>query len=107
MNLPFTTEQFLGVFASYNHAVWPLQILLNILAIVVIVLAVKRVHFSGKWISSILGMLWLWTGLVYHMAFFAKINPAAFLFGALLVAGLVGTTVMLVTSWRTRKASAS
>jgi len=26
--LPFTTDQFLGIFADYNGAVWPAQILI-------------------------------------------------------------------------------
>ena len=33
MNIPFTIEQFLGVFEKYNIAVWPMQILLVVLAI--------------------------------------------------------------------------
>jgi hypothetical protein len=32
-------------------------------------------------IAGILAFLWLWTGLAYHIAFFADINPAAKLFG--------------------------
>jgi hypothetical protein len=26
-NLPFTREQFLGMFEAYNQAIWPVQIL--------------------------------------------------------------------------------
>ena len=32
MNLPFTVEQFLRIFEKYNRAVWPMQVLLVILA---------------------------------------------------------------------------
>jgi|WetSurMetagenome_2_1015567.scaffolds.fasta_scaffold1055146_2 hypothetical protein len=34
MNLPFTIDQFLGVFISYNTSIWPVQIALNALALV-------------------------------------------------------------------------
>ena len=29
--LPFTREQFLAVFVAYNKAVWPAQVLANLL----------------------------------------------------------------------------
>ena len=85
MTLPFTVEQFLGVFRSYNTSVWPLQIVLNLLAIAVIVLAIARRPYSARWISIILGILWVWTGAIYHIAYFSTINPAAYGFGALCI----------------------
>jgi hypothetical protein len=85
MNLPFTVEQFLGVFAAYNEAVWPMQAVLNALALVAVGLAVRERRGSDRAIAAILGLLWLWTGVVYHILFFSTINPAAYLFGALSV----------------------
>ena len=85
MELPFTVGQFLGVFTSYNEAVWPIQIILNGMALSIVFLALKQFSHSDRSISLILGLLWLWTGLVYHMSFFAPINPAAFGFGAMFV----------------------
>jgi len=38
MNLPFTPEQFFAVFARYNEAIWPMQVVLNAAALVCIVL---------------------------------------------------------------------
>jgi hypothetical protein len=85
MNLPFTVEQFLQVFASYNNAIWPLQVVLNLLAFSAIVLAIRRRSFSNRAIVLLLGALWLWMGIVYHIGFFATINPAAYGFGALFI----------------------
>lgn len=85
MELPFTIDQFIGVFASYNTAVWPAQIVLNAMAVATIVLAIKSVPQADRIISSILGLLWLWTGFVYHWAFFTAVNPAAYVFGILCV----------------------
>jgi hypothetical protein len=34
MLLPFTPEAFLQVFAAYNQAVWPAQVFLYLLAVV-------------------------------------------------------------------------
>lgn len=102
MNLPFTLEQFLGVFARYNETIWPAPILLNALALASLMLAgysmaCRRLPRIDRLITGFLGLLWIWTGLVYHLLFFAPINPAARIFGALfLVQGLA----FLVLAWR-------
>ena len=38
MNLPFTQDQFFGVFAAYKVAVWPAQFVLTVLAISMLVI---------------------------------------------------------------------
>jgi hypothetical protein len=88
MQLPFTAEQFFYVFQVYNTAVWPAQILLNLFAVTAIAsLALPDKRYAGGFISLILAILWLWTGLVYHLIFFFPINPAAYLFAAFSVVG--------------------
>jgi len=90
MTLPFTAEQFYGVFRAYNESVWPAQPILLALAGVAITLAAVPRRGSGAAVSAILGFLWLWLGLAYHLAFFAAINPLAYVFAAASVAaGLV------------------
>ena len=83
MNLPFSVQQFLDLFASYNTAVWPAQIILHLAAIVVIGMSARPFRGSDRIISLVLALFWLWMGLVYHIAFFSSINPAARLFGVL------------------------
>lgn len=96
MNLPFTTDQFLHIFEQYNLALWPAQILLNLIAVVALVLAVKRPN-SDKTVGMILAFLWLWIGTVYHLIFFSSINPAAILFGILnIVQALLFTYYTLI-----------
>ena len=85
MKLPFSLEQFLGIFQTYNNAIWPTQILLNLLALIAIILAFRKISASSKIISAILGFLWLWTGVVYHLVYFSSINKAAYVFGTLCV----------------------
>ena len=84
MHLPFTFEQFMNIFIAYNTAVWPAQIILNILGISAVVLCLRKVPPSGI-IAGLLAVLWAWTGLVYHMMFFRLINPAATVFGLMCV----------------------
>ncbi len=85
MKLPFTLEEFLQVFATYNQTVWPMQIGLNLLALVAIFSAVKKYRHADAVISAILALLWLWTGIAYHFWHFTAINNAAYLFGLLCV----------------------
>lgn len=97
MNLPFTVEQFLQVFANYNTAVWPLQVVLGLLALIVIYFAVKRSLFTDKVVPFVLSFLWIWMGWVYHITFFSVINPAAVGFGAIFIfQGLL----FLLTAWK-------
>lgn len=85
MNLPFDVPQFFAVFASYNAAVWPAQLVLTGLALAAIVLALRSRAWSDRATSGILGLLWIWMGLIYFVGFLRTINPAATLFGALFV----------------------
>jgi hypothetical protein len=85
MKLPFTTEQFLFVFQQYNRAVWPMQIVLTLLALVAVFFGLRYRPFSTKLISAILAFFWLWMGIVYHILNFTIINPAAYAFGILYI----------------------
>ncbi|MDP4175592.1 MAG: DUF6064 family protein [Bacteroidota bacterium] len=90
MQLPFTVEDFLDVFTNYNLAVFPAQVLLNILAVVIIVLSIWKSKHSNTITGVILSFLWLWTGGVYHLIFFSRINPVAKVFGvSFILQGLI------------------
>lgn len=86
MNPPFTTAEFLDVFARYNQGVWPAQVLFHALAAAVLFLAWRPRARSGPVICGGLALTWAWMGIVYHALFFSRINPAAWLFaGAFLL----------------------
>lgn len=90
MKLPFSVEEFLGVFAKYNQAVWPLQIALYAFAVIVVVYIIKNTLYSNTVIFAFLAFFWFWTGTVYHLIFFSPINGAAIVFGILFIAqGLI------------------
>ena len=84
MSIPFTIGEFLDVFRRYNETVWPAQWILVILALVAVVAALRTRRLSRTPLF-ILAVLWLWMGLVYHLAFFRSINPAAVVFGSLFI----------------------
>lgn len=93
MELPFTVEAFYGVFRDYNEAVWPVQILLNAGALAALVLVVRRRRWSDVGVVLILAFLWAWLAFAYHLAFFTRINPLAYVFSG------VSLTAALVLLW--------
>ena len=85
MNTPFTTEQFFSVFDRYNHTIFPVQILLFLLVVFALIAIGSTIRQKDKIVAGILGILWLWTGIGYHVAFFSGINNVAYGFGLLFI----------------------
>ncbi len=85
MKLPFTAEQFLQVFTNYNQSIWPLQIFFILLAVICVILIFRNSVYTNVIVPAILAFFWLWMGVIYHIIYFSKINPAAYLFGALFI----------------------
>lgn len=83
MKLPFTKAQFLGVFAAYNEAIWPAQIVFYALGIAFVILTLARRPPGGRPASLFLAAMWAWMGIGYHLLFFRAINPPALLFAVL------------------------
>ena len=100
MQLPFTIDQFFEIFARYNEAIWPLQWLLVVVGASTIRLSSLKTLASARAIAIILGILWIWTGAVYHVLFFRAVNPAATAFGALFIAE--GALFLWVGAYRRR-----
>ncbi|MCE9661699.1 MAG: DUF6064 family protein [Burkholderiales bacterium] len=80
--LPFTHQQFVFVFALYNGVIWPLQWLAQAMGVGMLVLLAWPSPLRDRMNVLALAAMWIWTGLVYHVAFFSLINPASTLFGA-------------------------
>ncbi|HSR18056.1 MAG TPA: DUF6064 family protein [Ignavibacteriaceae bacterium] len=84
MKLPFTADQFLEIFKSYNESIFPIQIIFYLIAAIALFLLFSSTDKS-RIISLILSFFWLWIGIVYNIIFFSKINKAAYLFGSLFI----------------------
>ena len=85
MNLPFTIEQFLGVFRDYNEAVWPAHVVAYALGLAALLAAARGGRGASAFVATALAAFWAWNGAVYHIGFFAAVNTAAYAFGALFV----------------------
>lgn len=81
--MPFTAAEFFQVFQEYNRSVWPMQIALVAAGLACGVLLIRGGTRASRAISVILALLWGWMAVAYHFAYFARINPAAILFGSI------------------------
>ena len=95
MKKPFTTEQFFTVFEKYNSEVFPSQLIIFLLTLIILFSLHSRNSFKDKAIGFYLAFLWFWTGIVYHIAFFTTINKAAFIFGGISV--IQGALILIST----------
>ena len=83
--LPFTLDQFLAVFVTYNEAVWPAQVLAYLLGLLMVVFTIWPSNQRSRVVAAGLAVMWLWTGVAYHGMHFSTISAGAWGFAALFV----------------------
>lgn len=83
--LPFSRADFLEIFAAYNASAWPVALALWFVVAVLAIAYVRGTADRTQPIVVALAVNWLWSGIVYHAGFFARINPIAVGFGAVFV----------------------
>lgn len=89
MALPFTTDQFISVFESYNRAIGPAPVLAYLLGAAALFLVFKGTKSASLAATTILAGFWAFTGVGYHLLSFSAINPASRAFGIAFVAQAV------------------
>jgi len=93
MRLPFSESAFLDVFAAYNRALWPAGPALGV-ATLGVAIGLARGRGGARVMAALLVAHWAWSGIAYHAAFFARINPAARLFSAMFVFLVAGASML-------------
>jgi len=64
---------------------FPFQLIILLLGIACLFLLHSKLLAKDKLIGLYLGILWIWIGVAYHLAFFTVINKAAFIFGGIFI----------------------
>jgi hypothetical protein len=99
MQIPFTPEEFFQLFATYNTAIWPVQLVAYGLGLISIALAIWNVPQGNRVISALLSLVWLWTGIVFLAIYYRQLNGAvAVVFGGLLA--LQGLLLLYAGVWK-------
>jgi len=81
--LRFAADDFRSLFGAYNAAIWPAQIIAYGLAACGLSAVALRSRRGWAFLFVALAAMWLFTGVAYHLIFFATINPIAKAFAAL------------------------
>ena len=90
-------EDFFNTLQTYNETVLPVTVITLLLAIIVIYLVAKKSKQSSRIISSILSFLWVWSAIVFFIAFFGSVE-AEFLGFKLPGAWYLGGILFIVQS---------
>lgn len=92
---PFTPDEFLAVFGSYNDAIGPYApLVLWLIAALALLAGVRDGRRGGRVLLLSLALLWAWSGVAYHWLFFRQLQPA----GALYAVAFAAQAVLLVRS---------
>lgn len=83
MELPFTPDQFFGIFAEYNRTFWSVAVVLWLASAVALAAVWRNSAGYSRALTYFLSALWMWNAVAYHAALFTRINRAAWLFAAL------------------------
>jgi Family of unknown function (DUF6064) len=91
--MPFTETQFFDIFAAFNEAIWPAQPVAYLLGLAVLVAIAFGDTLGPRLAFGTLAAAWLTMGAVYHIGYFAEINPLARTFGIVFIAQAVWLAV--------------
>lgn len=100
MDSSLSLEQVLGVFGTYNVAIWPMQVLAYLLGFLAALLAIRPIRHSSRIVAGILSFYWLWTGVVFYVFFWAPSYPPAYVLVPIVV--LQGTVFLVLGVLRPR-----
>jgi hypothetical protein len=83
MSLPFTADEFFGVFAMYNQRFLLVAVLLLLATLLSVVAAWRDSRGWSRGLGALVAFMWAWNAVAYHAMLFTAINPAAWLFAAI------------------------
>jgi len=75
----FSRAAYFRLFELYNAAIWPAQIAVFALGVVILERLLRGGSRAsrGRWIAGVLAAGWLWVAIAFHAARYATLNTAA------------------------------
>lgn len=78
-------SDFYDMFTTYNQAVWPMPIVMYVLAIAAFIFTLQKKQSSNALVLHILSFFWLWNGIVFSLFYFSIFSPMFFLTALLFI----------------------
>ena len=79
-----SSASLLAYFTKYNPSIWPMQVVVYVLALAAVFLAVKKIKSSDRIIAVVLAFFWLWNGIMFFLPVGAS-SSLWYIFAALFV----------------------
>jgi hypothetical protein len=79
-----SSASLLAYFTKYNPSIWPMQVVVYVLALAAVFLAVKKSKYSDRIIALILAFFWIWNGIMFFLPVGAS-GSQWYIFAALFV----------------------
>ncbi len=65
--MEFTYDSVVKVFARYNDAIWPMQVVAYLLVFAAFFVVARKTKYSDRIIAAILAFFWLWVGIRFWL----------------------------------------
>lgn len=78
-------QVLVATFTAYNQAIWPLQIVLLVVAVALVTVGLRGGQSRGRTVYGGLAVLWAWCGSIFFVVFYARnaaVPAVPYLFGA-------------------------
>jgi hypothetical protein len=79
-----SSASLLAYFTKYNPSIWPMQVVVYVLALAAVFLAVKKTKSSDRIITVVLAFFWLWNGIMFFLPIGGN-SPLWYVFAALFI----------------------
>ena len=83
--LPYTAGVLFSFLEAYNRATGPAALFAPLLGASTLILVLRPGERTDRFVAAFLAVAFLWTGLVFHLLFFADLNFASPAYAALFV----------------------
>ncbi len=83
--VPYDRSVLFELVGQYNLSIWPIHIVVFILAIYIIYLVIKARSYASQLILQILGVAWITSGWIFFIQHYASINWIGQYFGYLFI----------------------
>ena len=90
---PYNRQSWFNLIGEYNQAIWFVFPIALVIILLMFKLLFKSLNTasdekhqkSTRWILTLLGIVWMWNGAVFHAQYFTNLNWAAPWFGGLFI----------------------
>ena len=80
-----TLDGFLDLLQAYNTAIWPMQVVANILGLIALISVFVSYRKANFVVLTVLSFLWLWTGSMFCLVYWTALSKPAYLFGVMFI----------------------